>query len=113
MFTCGVSTVSFAVAGSTTLLHRYGLTIPRRTAQAPLARTNNREWTAESRVPQQWLPKECAVERRWTSTHQTPATALQSAPDSCSEGLAINGAIIYGSTFRYRLCTKAVILARL
>src|SRR5580704_15505288 len=45
MFTCGVSTVSFAVAGSTTLLHRYGLTIPRRTAQAPLTRTTNLEQT--------------------------------------------------------------------
>jgi hypothetical protein len=38
---------------------------------------------------------------------------VQAAPDSCSAGLAINGAIIYGSTFRYRLCTKPVILARL
>src|ERR1700722_3925989 len=89
MFSCGVSTVSFAVAGSTTLLHRYGLTIPRRTAQAPLTRTNNREWTAESRVPQQWLPKECAVERRLPSADASLATGLQSAPDSWSAGPAI------------------------
>src|SRR6202034_20747 len=36
-------------------------------------------------------------ERRWTSAHATPATALQSAPDSCSAGPTIKGLAVTDS----------------